>query len=110
MKYCQHCGAEMHDEAAVCVKCGCSVLPVTPAVPEVDNSISVGLVILSVLIPLFGVIYWAVKAKDRPRCARACGIAAIVSWVVGFLFGMVMSAVLAGGMADAMAGGGAMYY
>ena len=24
MKYCAHCGAEMMDEAQVCVKCGCA--------------------------------------------------------------------------------------
>ena len=27
MKYCTHCGAEMLDDAVVCVKCGCSVKP-----------------------------------------------------------------------------------
>lgn len=25
MKYCTHCGAEVHEEAVVCVKCGCSI-------------------------------------------------------------------------------------
>lgn len=25
MKYCQHCGNELVDEAIVCPKCGCSV-------------------------------------------------------------------------------------
>lgn len=25
MKYCTHCGAEMLDDAVVCVKCGCAV-------------------------------------------------------------------------------------
>ena len=25
MKYCTHCGAEMMDEAVICVKCGCEV-------------------------------------------------------------------------------------
>lgn len=29
MKYCTHCGAEMLDDAVVCVKCGCSVKPPT---------------------------------------------------------------------------------
>ncbi|MBQ3061093.1 MAG: PspC domain-containing protein [Lachnospiraceae bacterium] len=30
MKYCRHCGSEMQDEAAVCVKCGISIkTPVT---------------------------------------------------------------------------------
>ena len=87
------------DEAVICVKCGCSVAsakttqpaktePTAPA--EVDDSISAGLVVLSVLIPLFGVIYWPVKSKERPKCARICGIAGIISWVVSFLMLMIM--------------------
>ena len=92
MKFCQNCGAEINDNAVVCVKCGSSVKPANQ-VTEVDNSVSVGLVILAVLIPLFGIIYWPVKAKSRPKCAQACGIAAIISWAVAFLF-----IVLAGGL------------
>ncbi|MDO4757369.1 MAG: zinc-ribbon domain-containing protein [Parabacteroides sp.] len=90
MKYCQHCGAEVNENAVVCVKCGCSIQQANNApAKEVDNSVSAGLVILAVLIPLFGIIYWPVKAKERPKCARACGIAAIISWVVYILFIMV---------------------
>ena len=81
MKYCQQCGAEVNDNAVICVKCGCSLQAEDP----VDNSVSVGLVILSILIPLFGIIYWPVKAKSRPKCARTCGIAAIISWIVSFV-------------------------
>lgn len=32
MKYCVHCGAEIHDEAVICVKCGCKVEPEKPVV------------------------------------------------------------------------------
>ena len=87
MKYCSKCGAEINDEAVVCVKCGCTVNQESAikGVSEVDDSVSAGLVILAVLIPLFGIIYWPVKAKIRPRCAKACGIAAIISWVVCFV-------------------------
>ena len=88
MKYCQSCGAEINDNAVVCVKCGCATTT-TNQVAEVDDTVSVGLVILAVLIPLFGIIYWPVKAKTRPKCAKACGIAAIISWVVCFLFMMM---------------------
>lgn len=86
MKFCQHCGKELLDEAVICPGCGCSV----KTVAEVDESVSTGLVVLAVLIPLFGIIYWPVKAKTRPKCARACGIAAIISWVVGFVILMAM--------------------
>lgn len=89
MKYCQHCGAEINENAAICLKCGCSVQS-----QDVDNSVSVGLVILSVFIPLFGIIYWPVKAKERPKCAKACGIAAIISWVACILISASFSSLL----------------
>lgn len=63
-----------------------SIQPVnnTPAAGP-DDSVSVGLVILSVFIPVFGIIYWPVKAKTRPKCARACGIASLIAWGLSFL-------------------------
>ena len=89
MKFCQTCGAEVNDNAVICVKCGCSLNPMNEKEEKrVDESISAGLVILSVLLPIFGIIYWPVKAKSRPKCAMACGIAGIVSWVVYLMFMM----------------------
>ena len=87
MKFCQHCGKEIMEEAVVCPGCGCAVKATNNAqATEVDESVSAGLVVLAVLIPLFGIIYWPVKAKTRPKCAKACGIAAIISWAVCFIF------------------------
>ena len=83
MKFCQHCGKEIMDEAVVCPGCGCAVKTNNAQETEVDQSVSGGLVVLAVLIPLFGIIYWPVKAK-------ACGIAALISWAVGFVFMMAM--------------------
>ena len=37
MKFCTKCGAELHDEAVICPKCGCAV---SPAYNALDNSIS----------------------------------------------------------------------
>ena len=91
MKYCQHCGKEIVDEAVVCPGCGCAVQPKSVAqTSEIDTSVSGGLVFLAILIPLFGIIYWPVKAKTRPNCAMACGIAGIVSWVISFIILMAM--------------------
>jgi ribosomal protein L40E len=30
MKFCTHCGAEIADDAVICVKCGCSVGKLLP--------------------------------------------------------------------------------
>ena len=94
MKFCQHCGKELQDEAVICVHCGCSV-QATPdtEVKSVDESVSVGMVVLSILIPLVGIIYWPVKAKTRPKCAKICGISAIVAWAVYFVFVMSMGGI-----------------
>lgn len=59
---------------------------------QVDQ-VDAGLVVLAVLIPLFGFIYWPIKSKETPKKARACGIAAIISWAVSF-FIIVMSGAL----------------
>ena len=86
MKFCQHCGKEIMDQAVICPGCGCSVQSATNQnTGDIDYSVSAGLVILAVLIPLFGIIYWPVNAKKRPNCAKACGIAAIISWVLSFI-------------------------
>ena len=37
MKFCTKCGAEMHDEAVVCVKCGCSAADITKPVTAQTN-------------------------------------------------------------------------
>lgn len=93
MKFCQRCGKELTDEAVFCPGCGYSAdkTVTVQQTKTVDQSVSVGLVILAVLIPLFGIIYWPVCAKSRPKCAKACGIAAIISWVVSFILTMLMN-------------------
>jgi hypothetical protein len=85
MKFCSKCGAQLHPEAVICPQCGCAVEPVAPVV---EDKVSVGLVILAIFIPLFGIIYWPCTHKKTPRRARACGIAAIISWVVSFIISM----------------------
>ena len=88
MAFCSHCGNEILEEAVVCPNCGCAVKKEA----EVDNSVSTGLIILSFLIPLFGLIYWAVMAKSRPICAKKCGHTALISWGLGILLSILMTA------------------
>ena len=94
MKFCCHCGKEIMDEAVICPGCGCSVQTVNNAQKgEVDQSVSVGLVILSLLFPLFGGIYFFAALKTRPICSLTCGIAAVASWYMGipyFVYGFIV--------------------
>lgn len=94
MKYCPNCGGEINENAVICEKCGFSVQSVNNThtqTTSVDDSVNVGLVILAVLIPLFGIIYWPLNAKEHPKCAQACGIASIIAWVIYLAYILAVS-------------------
>lgn len=94
MKLCPHCGKELLDSAIRCSNCGKPV-PTTEkkfkaeSTKDVDYSINGFFVVLALFWPLFGFIYWPVKAKTRPRCAMACGIVAFFSWAFRWLFSLI---------------------
>ena len=91
MKICPDCGREIAEDAVFCPYCGkaqAGGAPIPITVNPADQ-ISVGLCILAAFFPLFGIIYWALYAKERPRRAKAIGITALVSWAVNFLFAMI---------------------
>lgn len=93
---CSKCGKEIMNGADFCPGCGCMVEDCPGDKKYEDDEeyegyedyeydkISVGLCILSVLIPLFGIIYWAFE-RERPRRTRACLTASLISWGIGIL-------------------------
>lgn len=90
MKYCSKCGKEIMDEAVICPNCGCAVASNKAGKSVEPDEVNVGLCILAALIPLFGLIYWAVKHSDAPRGAKAVGVTALVSWIVCIVIGFVV--------------------
>lgn len=85
MKFCTNCGNQVHDNAVVCLKCGSAIQPLVK-VEEVNPTINPLFVIFSFLSPLFGFIYWPVKAKTRPNCALCCGIVSIITFVLSLIY------------------------
>lgn len=85
MKYCQKCGAEIHDEAVICPKCGCQQSSAKPMPANEEGEKYTGLIILSVLIPLAGLIIFCVNNSTYPVKAKKCGTAALISFVVSVL-------------------------
>lgn len=88
--FCSKCGHELVDEAIVCTKCGCGVNTchtVKNIVPEKDEA-DVGLIILSVIVPIIGLVLWVLKNKETPNAAKAYGTAALIVcgvWIALYL-------------------------
>ncbi len=54
MKYCQSCGAEVHEEAVICTKCGCSI---AQKKTTTENSGSDGLAVASKIFLILGCVF-----------------------------------------------------
>ncbi len=95
MKYCQHCGKELMDEAVVCTGCGYPInpAPAAPAPAVEEDKANVGLCVLAVIIPLFGFIYWPLTYNKTPKKAKACGICAVISFASRILLTIILTVV-----------------
>ena len=80
--FCQKCGKEIMDEAVVCIHCGCAVKASEKENDKKNENSWIGLAILSFLIPIVGLIYWAVNPKKTD--AQTCGLVALGGFIVGF--------------------------
>lgn len=91
MKNCPQCMQQVADDTVICPNCGYE-MPVQTQQPAngapkspVADKVSIPLCIVSFLIPIFGVIYWAVKHKTSPKKAKACGIVGLATWALNFV-------------------------
>lgn len=60
--------------------------------PPQEEKASVGLAILSYIIPIVGLILFITKKNDRPKTAKACGICALVSFIINIIVSIIISA------------------
>lgn len=89
MAFCRKCGKEIDDEAVVCIHCGCATDKATPPAkqhgPDYDPDSKADFVeiLLSVLIPIAGIIMYFVKKDTRPKAAKTCLLVGIITWALG---------------------------
>ena len=81
MKYCSKCGKEIHDEAVVCVHCGCSQGSSKP-----NDASSTGFAVLGFFFPLIGLILYLVWKSDYPLKAKSAGKGALIGVIVNVIF------------------------
>ncbi len=103
MKFCSKCGKEIHDDAVMCIHCGCAVAQANTA-PNVNDAPSAGLAVLGFFIPLVGLILYLVNKESSPQKAKSAGKGALI----GFIVSVVVS-IIYGAAVGAMIGG-MMYY
>lgn len=86
--YCNNCGKEISDEAVMCVHCGVATGRPIPGAATTNNyrandpdePANTGFIILSVLIPLAGIIMGAMHLSDgRKRAGKAYLTAALIT-------------------------------
>ncbi len=80
--FCTNCGKQIDDRAVICINCGCAI---DNELPCPDDVPSIGLNILSFIIPIVGLILYATHYKETPRKANSMLLWSIVSMVIGVL-------------------------
>lgn len=79
--FCNKCGASIHEEAVICTKCGCQVT--NTAIKQWHINTVVGLYIISIVIPIIGVIAGIIgcfNLKNRPAGAGMIAVS-LIAWV-----------------------------
>ncbi|HPD02202.1 MAG TPA: zinc ribbon domain-containing protein [Eubacteriales bacterium] len=95
MKYCEHCGQSLQDDAAYCTGCGRAAryyAPNTtqqPERPPVTDTGSIGWGFLGFLFPIVGLVLYLVWKNDRPRNAKRAGVGALVGFILGIISGLL---------------------
>jgi len=85
MKYCSKCGAEIAEEAVVCVKCGAE----QNVLNNPKDKGGCGWGCLGFFVPVVGLILYIMWRDSHPKNAKASGIGAIVSVIMVVLFYIV---------------------
>jgi len=95
MKFCTHCGAEINEDAVICVKCGCSVknkpnTGITVNAGTEQDKPNFGFAFLGFCIPLVGLILFLTWKDKTPLKAKSCGKGALIGFIINLVaFGII---------------------
>lgn len=92
MKYCSNCGKQLHDEAAVCIGCGCAVKPLTQnSSIDPTDAPNPGFAVLGFFVPIVGLILYLVFHDTAPRKAKSAGKGALIGVIVNVVLTVIFS-------------------
>lgn len=91
--YCRNCGKPINPNAAICTSCGAATGNTSAVKSGGNKDVSIGFVVMSVLLFIFGIIYGALNMNDGNKRTGGvylwCGISAGILWVI---FAIIMIA------------------
>ena len=96
MKYCARCGAELHDEAAICTKCGCPVdgirSPYNSSSSSYNTLAIVGFVLsfFSTIVGLIISIIGYKQTKETGEKGKELALAGIIISSVGMAIAIIV--------------------
>ena len=95
-RFCSHCGKEIHEDAVVCVHCGCSVAGAggNGAALDPNDAPSTGIVILGFFIPLVGLILYLIWKPTKPQVAASAGKGALIGFILGIVSSILFSIII----------------
>lgn len=83
--HCRECGEMIAESAPTCPKCGAKQNISNGLSAEDFKAGNIGLIILSFLIPIAGLILFLVKQREEPAAAKSYGLwalAGLVLWIL----------------------------
>ena len=100
MKYCSKCGQQIHDDATICIHCGCATaVSSTQVAPATQDAPNTGFAVLGFFIPLVGLILYLIFSNNgQPLKAKSAGkgalIGVIVSVAISIVYGIVIGSMI----------------
>lgn len=87
--FCKYCGKEIHEKAVICPNCGCATGEPFQTKQPFGVGAMIGLILLTIFIPLVGIIVGAVNLKYEERKGQAMallitGIILMIIYIISY--------------------------
>ncbi len=78
VRVCPYCGNQCDVNAVLCVRCGAQLPPITNGEDKTSGVLS----FFSFIIPMVGLILYAMYSKDKPKSSKSYGRLALIGFII----------------------------